>query len=88
VFQSVKLPFGHPLAILLAIWVIREVLRHLRGRLPFDVDDGRPEFGDRFESGPRVEIPDVEPMPVPADPREPRIQIGLVRQPSLMRRRR
>ena len=89
VFQSVKAPFGHPLAILLAFWVVREVLRRLRGNLPFDVDDGRPEFGDRFETGPPIPAgPDVETLPMPADPREPRVPIGLVRQPSLMRRRR
>ncbi len=88
VFQSVKLPFGHPLAILLAFWAIREILRRIRSDLPFDVDDGRPEFGDRFEAGPPVPAgPDVVPAPVPADPQVPRLPIGYVRQPSLMRRR-
>ncbi|HEX6845031.1 MAG TPA: glycosyltransferase 87 family protein [Actinomycetota bacterium] len=50
-FDDVNLPFGHPLAILVALWVAREFIRMLRTATPFDEDLPGPRFGDRFEAG-------------------------------------
>jgi hypothetical protein len=50
-FDGVDLPFGHPVAVLVAIWVAREFVRMLRTRTPFDEDLPGPRFGDRFEAG-------------------------------------
>jgi hypothetical protein len=54
----VKLPFGHPIAIAVCIWVGRDLIRRLRRGIPFEAETGDPTFGDEFESGP----PSSEPI--------------------------
>lgn len=51
VFDGVNLPFGHPVAVLVAIWVARELMRMLRTGTPLADDTTGPRFGDRFEAG-------------------------------------
>lgn len=72
--QTVKLPFGHPIAIAVCIWVGRDFVRRLRSGTPFDGETGEPAYGDRFEAGPY----DVEDMPV---------RVGSARPVSAMRKR-
>ncbi|HSL12023.1 MAG TPA: hypothetical protein VLA82_11975 [Actinomycetota bacterium] len=50
--QTISLPFGHPVAILVTLWVARDLIRRLRGGTLLHVETGQPELGDRFEEGP------------------------------------
>ncbi|MGE5227319.1 MAG: hypothetical protein ACM3OO_10645 [Planctomycetaceae bacterium] len=65
VLRSVKLPFGHPIAIAVCVWVGIDFVRRIRHGIPLEGETGRPEFGDRFESGP-VDL--EEDLPVSAEP--------------------
>lgn len=68
VLRSVKLPFGHPIAIAVCVWVGVDFVRRIRQGIPLDGETGRPEFGDRFEAGPvdlEADAP-IAPEPVPA----------------------
>jgi alpha-1,6-mannosyltransferase len=47
--SHVNLPFGHPVAIAVAIWIAREFVRRLRAGTPFDGELEGPRFGDVFE---------------------------------------
>lgn len=51
VFDGVDLPFGHPVAVLVAIWVAREFVRMLRTGAQLHQELPGPRFGDRFEVG-------------------------------------
>jgi alpha-1,6-mannosyltransferase len=48
--QSVKLPFGHPIAIAVCVWVGVDLVRRLRRGTPLDAETDEPAFGDGFES--------------------------------------
>jgi alpha-1,6-mannosyltransferase len=67
--ESVKLPFGHPIAIAVCVWVGLDLIRRLRRGIPFEGESAEPTFGDAFESGPhpREPVPTrlgaVRPMP-------------------------
>lgn len=61
ILQSVRLPFGHPIAIAVFFWVGRDFYRRMRDGTPLHEEVGGPEFGDVFEAGPIV----VEDSPAP-----------------------
>lgn len=47
--RTVKLPFGHPIAIAVCVWVGVDLVRRLRRGTPLDADTDEPAFGDAFE---------------------------------------
>ena len=51
--RSVKLPFGHPIAIAVCVWVGYDLVRRLRRGTALDAETDEPAFGDGFESGPK-----------------------------------
>jgi hypothetical protein len=59
VLRSVKLPFGHPIAVAVLVWVGLDFVRRIRRDIPFEAETARPTFGDRFEAGP----PERHPRP-------------------------
>jgi alpha-1,6-mannosyltransferase len=67
--EHVKLPFGHPIAIAVCVWVGLDLIRRLRRGMPFEGESAEPTLGDSFESGPhpRVPVPTrlgaIRPMP-------------------------
>jgi hypothetical protein len=66
--ERVKLPFGHPIAIAVCVWVGLDLIRRLRRGMPFEGESAEPTFGDSFESGPRprhvaTRLGAVRPMP-------------------------
>jgi hypothetical protein len=72
VLRSVKLPFGHPIAVAVLVWVGIDFIRRLRRNIPFEAETARPTFGDRFETGPAVRNPrparvgSPQSIPIPA----------------------
>jgi len=52
--QTIKLPFGHPIAIAVLIWVGRDFVHRLRAGTLLHIETGSPAFGDAFEEGPAV----------------------------------
>ena len=50
---QVRLPFGHPVAIAVCVWVGRDFIRRMRRGIPLDAETPEPPFGDAFEAGPR-----------------------------------
>ena len=77
--QTISLPFGHPVATLVLLWVARDLIRRLRSGTLLHVETGRPETGDRFERGEVVtgserhakldDDPVREPVPADGKPR-------------------
>lgn len=51
-FAHVNLPFGHPVAIAVALWVGADLIRRLRRRTRLEAETSEPRFGDAFERGP------------------------------------
>jgi hypothetical protein len=51
--RTVKLPFGHPIAIAVCVWVAYDLIRRLRRGTPLDEETDEPGFGDSFEAGPK-----------------------------------
>jgi hypothetical protein len=51
--RSVRLPFGHPVAIAVCVWLAVDLIRRLTRGVPLDAETPRPQFGDSFEAGPR-----------------------------------
>jgi alpha-1,6-mannosyltransferase len=51
ILRTVKLPFGHPIAIAVCVWVGYDLVRRLRKGTPLDEETEEPALGDRFESG-------------------------------------
>jgi alpha-1,6-mannosyltransferase len=52
IFQQVKLPFGHPVAIAVLIWVGRDFIRRMRTDTLLDAETPGKVFGDRLEKRP------------------------------------
>jgi alpha-1,6-mannosyltransferase len=50
--RSMHLPFGHPVAVAVCVWVAVDLVRRLRRRIPLDAETPEPRFGDAFEAGP------------------------------------
>jgi len=50
--RSIKLPFGHPVAVAVCVWVALDLVRRLRHRIPLDAETPERRFGDAFEAGP------------------------------------
>jgi uncharacterized membrane protein len=64
IIRSVRLPFGHPVAIAVCLWIAADLIRRLRRGVPLDAETPEPRFGDRFEAGPAPRprrLPDAEP---------------------------
>ena len=65
---KVNLPYGHPVAIVVAIWVAADFLRRARAGRSWDAETPGARFGDRFETGRTrgalPEHPEPEPRPV------------------------
>jgi hypothetical protein len=51
-FQQVRLPFGHPVAIAVLIWVGRDFIRRMRTDTLLDAETPGKVFGDRLEKSP------------------------------------
>jgi hypothetical protein len=49
--RTVKLPFGHPIAIAVCVWVGIDLVRRLRRGTPLDAETDDPALGDAFEAG-------------------------------------
>ena len=49
--QTVRLPFGHPIAIAVCVWVGVDFIRRIRRGTPLDEETDDPTFGDAFEAG-------------------------------------
>lgn len=47
--RSVELPFGHPIAIIVCVWFLRDFIRRMRDGTPLDAETDKRVFGDRFE---------------------------------------
>jgi hypothetical protein len=56
--RTVKLPFGHPIAIAVCVWVGYDLVRRLRRGTALDAETDDPAFGDAFESGPKPDPDD------------------------------
>jgi alpha-1,6-mannosyltransferase len=65
--RTVKLPFGHPIAIAVCVWVGYDLVRRLRKGTPLDEETDEPAIGDSFEAGrvrsglivPPVDVPEL-----------------------------
>ncbi len=61
--RSIRLPFGHPVAVAVCVWIGADLLRRFTRGIPLDAETPEPRMGDTFEAGPgRAE----EPVPQPA----------------------
>jgi alpha-1,6-mannosyltransferase len=49
--RTVKLPFGHPIAIAVCVWVGYDLFRRLRRGTALDAETDEPAIGDVFEAG-------------------------------------
>jgi glycosyl transferase family 87 len=84
IIRSVRLPFGHPVAIAVCVWIAADLIRRLYRGTPLEQETPEPRFGDRFEAGPampkHIELP-VTPAIVPGsedDAERPRGALGPV----------
>ena len=77
--RSVRLPFGHPIAIIVCAWIAVDLIRRLRRNTPLDAETGERQFGDAFEAGPRQRS-----SVGPAAPRERRIEQDTVQVPTVV----
>jgi len=61
--RSVRLPFGHPVAIAVCVWIAADLIRRLHRGTPLDAETPEPRFGDKFEAGPsmpkHIELPET-----------------------------
>ena len=68
--RSVRLPFGHPIALIVCAWIAIDLIRRLMRKTPLDAETAEPQFGDAFEAGPAS-----HPSEKPREPREPRLTV-------------
>ena len=66
--RSVRLPFGHPVAIAVCLWIGVDLIRRLRRGVPLDAETPEHQFGDAFEAGPVTREPVAERPPVEREP--------------------
>jgi len=66
--RSVRLPFGHPVAIAVCLWIGVDLVRRLRRGVPLDAETPEHQFGDAFEAGPLTREPVAERPPVEREP--------------------
>jgi hypothetical protein len=64
--RSVRLPFGHPIALIVCAWIAFDLIRRLMRKTPMDAETAERQFGDAFESGPGA-------THTPSEPRQPRL---------------
>jgi hypothetical protein len=67
--RSVRLPFGHPVAIAVCLWIAVDMIRRLKRGVPLDAETPEHQFGDAFEAGPVQRPPKTteEPADEPID---------------------
>ena len=51
--RNVHLPFGHPVAILVCLWIGADLVRRFTRHVQLDAETPERRFGDSFEAGPR-----------------------------------
>ncbi len=66
--RNVRLPFGHPVAILVCLWIGADLVRRFTRHVQLDAETPERRFGDVFEAGPHAKPAIVEPTPAPVDP--------------------
>ncbi len=81
--QSVRLPFGHPVAVAVCVWIGADLARRLLRKTPLDTESFEPRFGDGFESGPHA-VKRVEPADagVPLGPPGPLVPVEAFEAPT------
>ena len=67
--RSVRLPFGHPIALIVCAWIAVDLIRRLMRKTPLDAETAERQFGDAFEAGPAA----PQTRTKPREPREPRL---------------
>ena len=55
--RSVRLPFGHPVAVAVCVWIGADLIRRLTRKIPMDAETPERRFGDAFEAGPVHALP-------------------------------
>ena len=70
--RSVRLPFGHPIALIVCAWIAVDLIRRLMRKTPLDLETAERQFGDAFEAGPAAPQKRAEPR----EPLEPRLHTG------------
>jgi hypothetical protein len=83
--RSVRLPFGHPVAIAVCVWIAVDLIRRLTKGVPLDAETSERQFGDAFEAGPPPREPTIDEEP--ADEIESRQPGGALSPLSLAKRR-
>jgi hypothetical protein len=68
--QTVKLPFGHPIAIAVCVWVGADFVRRIRRGTPLEAETDEATFGDAFEAGSDRAV--VHEIPIDIQLEEPR----------------
>jgi hypothetical protein len=81
--KTVRLPFGHPIAIAVCVWVGIDFIRRIRRGTPLDAETDEPAFGDAFEAGTDraavpepsqvIDIAEPAPDPDPAPVKDPEL---------------
>jgi hypothetical protein len=84
--RSVRLPFGHPVAIAVCLWIAVDLIRRLTKGVPLDAETPERRFGDAFEAGPTAREPAIDDGE-PADVIEVRQPGGSLSPLSLAKRR-
>ena len=71
--RSVRLPIGHPIALIVCAWIAVDLIRRLMRKTPLDVETAERQFGDAFEAGPAAarHTPTKQ-----REPLEPRLHTG------------
>jgi hypothetical protein len=82
--QTVRLPFGHPIAIAVCVWVGLDFIRRIHRGTPLDAETDEPAFGDAFEAGTdRAAVPEPSQVIDIADP-APAADPAPVKDPELI----
>ena len=54
--RSVRLPFGHPVAIIVCVWIAVDLIRRLRRNTPLDAETGGTAVRGRVRGGPSAAL--------------------------------